>query len=342
MDELPKPPDGAPAAPRDAERRCGAGRRQRRHRVARAAPAGDGLGATCAQRVAARRRGARLHPEPARQRARLGAHRHHRRRSSPRSPTASSRDYLRALHDAFLPAGFQVLVLNSRYEPAEEEKAIATMLGQHPEAMILAGIDQSDQARRMLDQAGIPVVQTMELTDDPIDINIGFSQHDAGYAATRHLLDLGHRRIAPYPRAARRPRPAAHRGLPASHGGRRPRYRRHDRGLADSRRRFALGARLFAELLARAAGASTRSSPATTTSRSAPCSSATGAASACPRTSRSSASTTSRFAPPAFPSLSSVATPRYEMARQAAAIVTRIIRGDGERPTIRSSTSALR
>ena len=33
-----------------------------------------------------------------------------------------------------------------------------------------------------------------------------------------------------------------------------------------------------------------------------------------------------------FPSLSSVATPRYEMGRQAAAIVTRIIRGDGERP----------
>ena len=32
------------------------------------------------------------------------------------------------------------------------------------------------------------------------------------------------------------------------------------------------------------------------------------------------------------PTLSSVATPRYEMARQAAEIVTRIIRGDGERP----------
>ena len=35
----------------------------------------------------------------------------------------------------------------------------------------------------------------MELADDPIDINIGFSQRDAGYAATRYLLDLGHRRI---------------------------------------------------------------------------------------------------------------------------------------------------
>src|SRR5205823_13527119 len=52
-------------------------------------------------------------------------------------------DYLRALHDVFLPQGFQVLVLNSRYSAAEEERAIATLLGQHPEAMILAGIDQT-------------------------------------------------------------------------------------------------------------------------------------------------------------------------------------------------------
>src|SRR5581483_2473958 len=31
-------------------------------------------------------------------------------------------DYLRALHDALLPRGFQLLVLNSRYSNAEEEK----------------------------------------------------------------------------------------------------------------------------------------------------------------------------------------------------------------------------
>src|SRR5262249_32107876 len=76
-----------------------------------------------------------------------------------------------------------------------EEDLIATLLGQHPEAMIIAGVDQSPHARLLLEQAGIPVVQTMELTDDPIDINIGLSQHGAGMAATRYLLELGYRRI---------------------------------------------------------------------------------------------------------------------------------------------------
>ncbi len=104
-------------------------------------------------------------------------------------------DYLRALHDAFQPAGFQLLLLNSRYLPEEEERGIATLLSQHPEAMVLAGVDQTEHSRRLLRGAGIPVIQTMELTEEPIDVNIGFSQIEAGRAATRHLLSLGHRRV---------------------------------------------------------------------------------------------------------------------------------------------------
>jgi LacI family gluconate utilization system Gnt-I transcriptional repressor len=38
------------------------------------------------------------------------------------------------------------------------------------------------------------------------------------------------------------------------------------------------------------------------------------------------------FCASTFPSLTSVATPRYEMARRAAAIILEVIRGTGERP----------
>src|SRR4029079_3182385 len=61
--------------------------------------------------------------------------------------------------------------------------------------MIVAGIDQTERSRAMLANAGVPVIQTMELSDDPIDINIGVSQRDAGHAATKYLYALGHRRI---------------------------------------------------------------------------------------------------------------------------------------------------
>lgn len=104
-------------------------------------------------------------------------------------------DYLRALHNTLLPAGFQVVIFSTRYSSTEEEKVIATLIGQHPEAIIIAGIDQTPHARRLLEHSGVPVVQTFELTDDPIDINVGLSQRQAGYEATRFLIERGHRRI---------------------------------------------------------------------------------------------------------------------------------------------------
>src|SRR5690606_12711348 len=104
-------------------------------------------------------------------------------------------DYINALHDTLLPAGFQVLILSTRYSIEEEEKAIATLLGQHPEAIIIVGVDQSAHARRLLMESGVPVVQTFQLTDDPIDINVGLDQYAAARAATDLLIAAGHRRI---------------------------------------------------------------------------------------------------------------------------------------------------
>lgn len=239
-------------------------------------------------------------------------------------------DYLKALHDAFLPLGFQVLVLNWRYEQEEEEKAVATMLGQHPEALILAGIDQSDHARRMIELADIPVIQTMELTGDPIDINIGISQHQAAYAATRHLLDLGHRRIGHM--SAR---------LDARARRRIEGYRQamEEAGLdptdtiaaSPQPSSFALGTQLFTELITK--------TPAIEAVFASNDDIALGAMFTCHRRGMRVPEDISiigfndlEICASSFPSLSSVATPRYAMGRRAAEIVTRIIRGDGARP----------
>ncbi len=104
-------------------------------------------------------------------------------------------DYINALHDNLLPAGYQVLILSTRYSEAEEEKAIATLLGQHPEAIIIVGVDQSEHARRLLESSGVPVVQTFQLAEKPIDINLGLDQEQAAYEATKALIDLGHTRV---------------------------------------------------------------------------------------------------------------------------------------------------
>ena len=237
-------------------------------------------------------------------------------------------DYLRALHDVFIPAGCQVLVLNSHYLPGREEKAIATMLGQFPEAIILSGIGQTAQARKSLQQAGIPVVQTMEMTDDPIDINIGMSQVDAGYAAARHLFELGHVDVGQ---------------IAAPHDSRSQKriegYMRAVKEFGsipmvvslDQPSSVPLGGQLLTELLARW--------PKVTAVFCGNDNLALGALFECQRRGIRVPEDLSiigfndlEVSACAYPSITSIATPRYEMAHRAAEIILDIIRGTGNRP----------
>ena len=104
-------------------------------------------------------------------------------------------EYLQALHEVFLDSGFQVVVVNSRYSKDEEEQAIRTLLGQRVEAIIIVGVDHTPMATRMLKQSKIPIIETFELSQDPININIGLSQTRAGFDATQTLINSGHQKI---------------------------------------------------------------------------------------------------------------------------------------------------
>jgi LacI family gluconate utilization system Gnt-I transcriptional repressor len=90
----------------------------------------------------------------------------------------------------------QIQFGNTHYSAEEEERLLRVFLSQHPSALIVSGVDQSPAARRLLENAGCPVVQIMEVSDDPVDMMIGFSHFDGGKAVTRHLVETGRKRIA--------------------------------------------------------------------------------------------------------------------------------------------------
>ena len=104
-------------------------------------------------------------------------------------------DSLRAIYDDLEQGPFQVQLGNSRYVAADEERLVRTFLGQGPSAMIVAGIDQTDETRALLQNAGCPVVQIMDIGGDPIDMMVGFSHFEGGRAAGRHLVQKGYKRI---------------------------------------------------------------------------------------------------------------------------------------------------
>lgn len=92
--------------------------------------------------------------------------------------------------------GYQIMLSETGFDPEREEQAIATHLSRRPDAMLLTGVQHSTGARRMLINAGIPVVEIWDLSDTPIDSCVGFSHAAAGEAAADFALEAGYRHAA--------------------------------------------------------------------------------------------------------------------------------------------------
>lgn len=105
-------------------------------------------------------------------------------------------EVLRGIYEVAGKANYKVLLVDTHYSPLEEEKMVRTLLSQAPEAMIITGGDQTRSCRTMLEKARVPIVQIMELLDEPIDMNVGFSHERAAFDVVQQLLRTGHTRIA--------------------------------------------------------------------------------------------------------------------------------------------------
>lgn len=104
-------------------------------------------------------------------------------------------DLLRGVMDAVEGGTLVPQFVNTRYRTQREEELLRLFATQRPAGMIVAGIDQTPEARALLENMGCPVVQVMETGPDPIDMMIGCDQTEAARTAVRHLLAQGYRRI---------------------------------------------------------------------------------------------------------------------------------------------------
>ncbi|WP_117191622.1 LacI family DNA-binding transcriptional regulator [Rhizobium terrae] len=104
-------------------------------------------------------------------------------------------DVLRGIYDGIGTTRLHIQVGNTRYDLDEEDRLLAELLRYKPAGLIVSGIDQSPAGRRMLEKANCPVIQIMDLSDDPVNKIIGFSHHNAAKAMTQHLIEAGYRRI---------------------------------------------------------------------------------------------------------------------------------------------------
>jgi LacI family gluconate utilization system Gnt-I transcriptional repressor len=103
---------------------------------------------------------------------------------------------LDGIQDAIAEGEYQLLIGNTHYSDAEEEKLLRTYLQSNPDGLLLSNLGHSPEVTRMLEGSRIPIVSMMDLAEETTQPTVGFSQLDAGCVMTRHLLARGYRRIA--------------------------------------------------------------------------------------------------------------------------------------------------
>jgi len=102
---------------------------------------------------------------------------------------------LAGIQDALEPHNYQILIGNTRYSDAEEEKLLNAYMQSNPDGILLSGLTHSKRVRQMLETSRVPVVSMMDLSSDTQQMAVGFSQFQAGYTMARYLIDKGRKRI---------------------------------------------------------------------------------------------------------------------------------------------------
>ncbi len=105
-------------------------------------------------------------------------------------------EVMTGISDMLEDTGLQPVVGVTNYSPDREETVIYEMLSWRPSGLILAGLEHTDAAQAMLRQAGIPIVEIMDIDGTPVDSAVGISHRRAGRQMAEAIIAAGYRRIA--------------------------------------------------------------------------------------------------------------------------------------------------
>ncbi len=109
---------------------------------------------------------------------------------------ANFAETLRGLSEGLKARGLQILLGYTDYDIHEEERLIEQLLRRRPEAIVVTGGRHTPRARRLLENAGLPVIETWDLPAQPIGHVVGFSNADAVRGMIDHFVRQGATRIA--------------------------------------------------------------------------------------------------------------------------------------------------
>jgi LacI family gluconate utilization system Gnt-I transcriptional repressor len=104
-------------------------------------------------------------------------------------------EVIRGIENILEPSGYQMMFAHYAYSIHSEEDRIRTLLSYNVDGLILSESTHTDQVRKMIDTAGIPVVEIMDSVSEPISQAIGFDNQAASAAMTQRMIDKGYSQI---------------------------------------------------------------------------------------------------------------------------------------------------
>jgi LacI family gluconate utilization system Gnt-I transcriptional repressor len=113
-------------------------------------------------------------------------------------PTISGPVFLetvQSLTEALAERGYQLMLGQSGYTNTREDALLEAIIGRRPDGIVLTGIMRSAEGRKRLLAAGIPIVETWDLTPTPLDMLVGFSHVEVGKVVAEFLFKKDRRRF---------------------------------------------------------------------------------------------------------------------------------------------------
>lgn len=91
-------------------------------------------------------------------------------------------------------AGYQVILGQTRYDHAREQALVETLVGRRVDGIVVCGLIKSRAVAERLARLGLPVVETWDLSERPVDMLVGFSHLKVGSAVAGFFLSRGWQR----------------------------------------------------------------------------------------------------------------------------------------------------
>lgn len=110
-----------------------------------------------------------------------------------RSPFA---EMIQSLTSAFAVKGYQIILGQIGYSFAQENEMLRAIIGRRPDGIVITGVNHSPEARKLLVESGIPIVETWDTTPEPIDMLVSLSHEQIGHDVCKYLVERGRRSLA--------------------------------------------------------------------------------------------------------------------------------------------------